>query len=126
MSRILVVEDSPNQLSRIVATLYSAGFEVSSAGDWAECRAMLHGVAPDLILLDVNLAGSQGGDILALQLKKHPTLKASKVVFHSASKGPDLQVMVRRSGADGFIIKGQTEQLFLAAVRSFLVPPDKG
>jgi len=87
---------------------------------------MLHGIAPDLILLDVNLAGTQGGDILALQLKKHPTLKAAKVVFHSASKGPDLQVMVRRSGADGFIIKGQTEQQFLSAVKSFLVPPDKG
>ncbi len=57
-----------------------------------------------------------------MQLKKHPTLREARVVFHSAAKEADLQVMVRRSGADGYIMKGGDEKAFLKAVRALLPP----
>lgn len=120
MASILVVEDSTAQLGRIVALLRAAGHVVIAAMDWSECREILRSTIPALILMDVNLAGSQGGDILALQLKKHPTMRKIRVIFHSASKEADLRVMVKRSGADGFIIKGKPDEQFLAELQSFL------
>jgi CheY-like chemotaxis protein len=120
MARILVVDDSPGQVSRTVAILRGAGHQVLGAADWSECRTMLRQFVPDLVLMDVHLAGMQGGDILALQLKKNPTLRHVIVIFHSASKEADLRVMVIRSGADGYIVKGLSPEALLADVTRFL------
>jgi DNA-binding response OmpR family regulator len=117
---ILVLEDSPNQLARIASVLSAAGHTVREAEDWAQCRAALSEITPDLVLLDVNLAGMQGGDVLAMQLKRHPKLRSARVAFHSAAKEADLKVMVRRSGADGYIVKGADDQAFLKALNALL------
>ena len=77
---------------------------------------------PQLVMLDIQLQGMQGGDILAIQLKKHPKLQRARIIFHSAAKVADLQVMVRRAGADGFIVKGDDDVLFLEAIAKFLDP----
>jgi CheY-like chemotaxis protein len=122
MGCILVIEDSLPQLSRIASILRSAGHEVHEAEDWAQCRAALQEISPDLVLLDVNLSGMQGGDILTIQLRKHPKLKDARLVLHSASKEADLKVMMLRSGANGYIIKGKPERDFLREIQAFLPP----
>ncbi len=127
MALILLLEDSPHQRARIVTILSSAGHKVRSVTNWAQCREALNEMTPDLVLLDVNLPGMQGGDVLAMQLKRHPTLRNARVAFHSAAKEADLRVMVKRSGADGYIVKGADERAFLGAVQVLLAPkaPDR-
>lgn len=120
MSCILVVEDSPGQLARMIQLLRGAGHEVVGAQDWAECRTTLHTTVPDLVILDVNLGGVQGGDVLAIQLKKHPQLRGARIAFHSACREGDLQVMTRRAGAAGYIVKGSSDEAFLRAVSRLL------
>lgn len=122
MACILVIEDSPGQLERVLRALRSAGHDPHGAEDWAQCRAALQHLEPQMVMLDINLSGMQGGDILAIQLKKHPKTQKARIVFHSAAKEADLQVMVRRSGAHGYIVKGDSDATFLEAVAKFLDP----
>jgi CheY-like chemotaxis protein len=117
---ILIIEDSPGQLEHIVSILRDAGHDAHGAEDWSQCRAALTRIEPQLVILDVNLSGMQGGDILAIQLKKHPKTNKACIIFHSASKETDLQLMVRRTGVDGYIVKSNKDAHFIEAVQHFL------
>ena len=57
---LLVVEDDVVLNQLLVHQLQKAGYDVVSAFNWAEARAALQRVAPDLVLLDVNLPDSKG------------------------------------------------------------------
>jgi CheY-like chemotaxis protein len=117
---ILIIEDSSGQLEHILSVLRNAGHDAHGAEDWAACRAALNRIEPQLVLLDVNLSGMQGGDILAIQLKKNPKLQKASIIFHSASRETDLQLMVRRTGVDGYIVKSNKDSYLLEQIRHFL------
>ena len=55
---LLVVEDDAVLNQLLVRQLQKAGYDVVSALNWAEARTALQRVAPDLVLLDVNLPDS--------------------------------------------------------------------
>jgi DNA-binding response OmpR family regulator len=120
MTRMLIIEDSPAQLQRVVEILTKAGHNARGAEDWAGCRAALHDFDPEVVILDVNLGAMQGGDILALQLRKHPKTQKARIIFHSAAKVADLEVMVRRAGADGYIVKSKNDAALLEAITKLL------
>jgi CheY-like chemotaxis protein len=124
MACILIIEDSPAQLEHVLGILRTAGHDAHGAEDWAQCRAALQNLEPQMVVLDINLSGMQGGDILAIQLKKHPKTQKARIIFHSAAKEADLQVMARRSGADGYIVKGDNDSAMLNAINKFLEPKE--
>lgn len=82
--RILVVDDDP-KLSRLVKTilektgLYEVREENRSSAALTTGRAFI----PDMILLDVNMPGKDGGDV-ARELQGDPTLSAKPVLFFTS------------------------------------------
>ena len=90
---ILVVDDDPAMLSDIAAVLNTAGHECHCARDEASALAAARGLALDLIVCDVNLAGGSG---LALcsQIRHLPGCDDVPAMFMSSSQIPDI---VRRS-----------------------------
>lgn len=62
---MLHVEDDPTMRLLTVRILERAGHEVEAAGDLPEAWAQLTAFAPDVVLLDVNLPGGSGLDLLA-------------------------------------------------------------
>jgi len=67
--RVLVVEDDPILALTAVMTLESAGYDVAGpAHDCAQAMDFAGAQQPDLVLMDINLSGSDEGLYLARDL----------------------------------------------------------
>lgn len=92
--RILVVEDNQTLASGIVAVLRSSGYTVDHVGDGAAALAVLAAERIDLMILDLNLPGVDGIEVLrAIRLKE----TGPGVLILSARAGLDDRVKVSTS-----------------------------
>ena len=71
----------------------------------------------DLVLLDLEMPGMDGGQGLERLLAQHPSLP---VVVLSAHDGQESVQTVLKAGAAGFIPKASTTQVMLSAIRLVL------
>jgi two-component system cell cycle response regulator DivK len=62
--RILVVEDNPKNLKLVRDVLEYSGYQVFAATTGEDGVRMAHDVAPDLILMDLQLPGIDGAEAL--------------------------------------------------------------
>jgi len=81
MNRILVVEDNENQRKLYVAELADQGYEVYAAANGQEALEVSADCHPDLVVLDINMPGMDGLDVLGRLLGSCPTLP---VIIHTA------------------------------------------
>jgi len=106
--RVFVVDDAPDHLLIVRRALATAGTTVAveTAEDAETAWKLLadRAVCPDLILLDINMPGLSGFDLLR-QVKADPQLRRTPVVMLTSS---DLLNDVERAyelGASGYISK---------------------
>ena len=59
-NRVLVVDDEPQILRAVERALAARGYEVATAADGRAALGMVHDVAPDLVVLDLNLPHLDG------------------------------------------------------------------
>jgi CheY-like chemotaxis protein len=110
----LVVDDHPSFRASARATLEDAGFEVvGEAADGATALEMLERLAPDLVLLDVQLPDMTGFDVCS----ECASLDRTVVVLVSSRDDTDYHGLIEECGARGFIPKGE---LTGEAVAAFL------
>lgn len=115
----MIVEDNPNNMKLAVFLLESAGHEVFQATDGPDAIALVRSVQPDLVLMDVQLAGMDG-------LSATKTLKADPSTSHIrifaltafAMKGDEERV--RTVGCDGYIQKPIRHREFLQVIKEAL------
>lgn len=84
-----------------------------TATDGKQLMAELERAVPDVLLLDIELPDSNGIELCAAVLKKHPALHIIALTNH------DEVVYVRkmmRSGARGYLLKGTDKNNLLAAI----------
>jgi two-component system nitrate/nitrite response regulator NarL len=115
----LIVDDHP-LFRRGVAQLLAMDPEiqvVGEAADQAGALAMARQHEPDLILLDLNLKGESGIDILSA-LKDEDA--ARRVVMLTVSDAPDDLMQAIRAGADGYLLKDMEPEDLLVRVREAL------
>ena len=83
--RILVVDDEPSITRLLKLNLEQTGvYEVATANVSKAALAEAEAFQPDLILLDVIMPDSDGGN-LASQLQTNPKLKGVPIVFLTAA-----------------------------------------
>lgn len=82
--RILVADDDPSILEVISLILEDAGYEVTTSVN-GETVKKVHGILPDLILLDIWMSGMDGREICKY-LRANKKLKHIPVVMISANK----------------------------------------
>ena len=63
MARITIVEDDTLMREELMDILQKAGFEAVAITDFHDIVAQIATLAPDLVLLDINLPGQSGFDI---------------------------------------------------------------
>jgi CheY-like chemotaxis protein len=68
---ILVVDDQPTNIQVVGSMLGSMGYEIIPAADGPTALKRLALITPDLILLDLLMAGMDGIEVCR-QLKAHP------------------------------------------------------
>jgi DNA-binding NarL/FixJ family response regulator len=102
--KVLIVDDHPSFRSAARLLLEHEGFEVvGEAPDGATGIAASNELAPDVVLLDVNLPDIDGFDVASRICVDH---SAPKVVLTSSRDPREFGPLVARSGARGFIPKG--------------------
>ena len=72
--RLLVVEDEKKLCDMIAKSLHQAGYEVDTCNDGEEALDMIYAEMYDLIVLDLNLPGLDGMEILR-ELRKENEIK---------------------------------------------------
>jgi response regulator RpfG family c-di-GMP phosphodiesterase len=103
-SRVLIVDDQPDirRLCRIA--LGAEGLVCDEAGDGPTAVKLAEANAYDLVLLDVDLPGFGGGEVLRRLRQRPPTQHLKVVMFSGAASGDELSGILLE-GADDFVTK---------------------
>ncbi|MFD4195049.1 response regulator transcription factor [Amycolatopsis thermoflava] len=102
VDKVLVVDDDPGLRELLLSALRFAGFEVEAARDVPAALAAIEARAPDAIVLDVMLPGTDGFDLL--QLLRSRGLDVP-VMFLTARDELDDRVRGLRMGGDDYLTK---------------------
>jgi len=101
-TRILIIEDEPKVLESICESLRENGFEVYPASTGEAGLIALLEKKPDIMILDLNLPGRDGMEILQT-VRQHN--KAIHVLILSARDTIEDRVSGLNAGADDYLIK---------------------
>ena len=89
---------------------------VGEAGDYSELRALLRDAVCDVLVLDINMPGRSGLDVLAALKDDGGT--AMKVLICSMYPEDQYAIRALRAGAYGYVNKGGDPQQLVTAVRT--------
>ena len=116
-SNLLIIEDSNEDfeaLRRVLAQVSTASLAVSRCIDGDDALDFLHYTGkysseprfalPELILLDLNLPGTDGREVLYI-IKQNEHLKAIPVVVLTTSANPKDIAICYQSGANSYMLK---------------------
>ncbi len=116
MSRIFIVEDEPKLAAALSEHLRRYGHEPVAAQRFDDLRSEFVAVAPDLVLLDVNLPWYDG----FYWCRQFRTVSKAPIVFITARGGDMDQVMAIENGGDDYVVKPFSLELVTAKVRAAL------
>ncbi len=119
LPKILVIDDDEKMLGAVRRLLTSAGMEVFTSSSSLELPKLVQREKPDLMLLDIEMPALSGEHVLDFT-KLFDFLRATPIVLHSSKSEEDLQSLVARSHAIGYIKKTGNPMSLVAQVKSFL------
>lgn len=113
--RVMVVDDHPMWRDAVARDLAAAGFDVvATAGDGLQAVRRAQAVAPDVLVLDLNLPGLPGVQVC----KQLVGAAASPRVLVLSASGEHADVLEAvKSGATGYLLKSASTEELLDAVR---------
>jgi len=114
---IAVVDDEAPVRTALRRLLRLANYDVETFDGGAALLAALGRRRLDCVLLDVNLQGLNGFEVLA---RLNEAGWAIPTIFITASDDPDLDDAARRAGAKGLLRKPFSNEALLAAVERAL------
>ena len=104
MRTVLIADDEPSMRLLVHATIESDDYTVIEAVDGAEAWAMIQQHKPSLVLLDVQMPGQTGLDVLRL-VKADPDLIGTRVILlTSKAQESDVEKGLI-AGADFYLTK---------------------
>lgn len=113
--RLLIVDDHPivrAGLRRLLAA--EPGLQISEAASGQEAIAAYRNTCPDIVLLDLNLPGMGGLEVLGRLLNENPR---ARVVVISMYDNPLYVARVLEAGARGYVSKNAPPEQIIEAVR---------
>lgn len=116
MKEALVIDDNRQMADVLVEMLKLIGLEARAAYGASAGMAILNIDVPPLILLDINMPGVDGFEILAY-LKREPRLAPVPVVVVSSDDQPETERRALQTGAVAFVLKPPTLERLEAALQ---------
>ena len=114
--RVLVVDDAESITFALRAAFEEAGFEVETARSVPGAIARIQSRAPDAVLVDKNMPGESGVELVRYLQEHNPTVA---VLMMTAYTSPGSEQEVRSHGADAYLQKPfRTLQSVVDAVTS--------
>jgi CheY-like chemotaxis protein len=101
---VVIADDEPSMRLLVHATIESDDYTVVEAGDGTQAWAMIQHHKPSLVLLDVQMPGKSGLEVLQL-VKADPSLAATRVILLTAkAQESDIETGLI-AGADFYLTK---------------------
>jgi DNA-binding NarL/FixJ family response regulator len=119
MPRIYLIDDHPIVRAGLSALLQGSGHQV--VGESAEITqglAEINRLSPDVVILDLQLDGRSGLEVLAEMQRRQ---LAAKVIVLSMSDQPRNVAEALRMGASGYVLKGSASSELLSAIEAVLL-----
>lgn len=113
--RVLIVDGHADDVRDMSATLEARGFVVDVVHDGAQALASLERTRPDVVLLDVDVPGVSGMEVLD-RIRANPQVAATPVVIVTARARDDDVLEGYKFGADYYLTKPVTARRLLRGV----------
>ena len=116
---ILIVDDHP-VLRRGLAVLIESEPDLSVCGEAATCQDALEAVresGPDVVLVDLELDGCHGLDLVRTLKARHPDIPALVLSMHDESVYAERSL---KAGARGYVTKQELDTTVLVAIHRLL------
>jgi DNA-binding NarL/FixJ family response regulator len=119
VTRVVLADDHTLVRSGIRRILEAQpGFEVvGEASDGVEALALVRDAAPAVIVLDLNMPGTGGLDVLQALKATRPAIKVVVLTMHA---GREYVARAMKGGADAYLLKDSAVQDLVAAVEAVL------
>lgn len=119
--KVVVIDDSALTLEMTKMALEGAGFRVVALDTPIGAAVVTSQENPDVVLVDVAMA-SMSGELVVKNLRARMKKADSRmrVLLYSDRSEGELQTLVERCGADGFIKKSGDAQTLVSAVSAAL------
>ena len=116
--RVLIVDDEPRN-QRIVAETLEGTVEIRIASSGEEALEAIASWNPDLVLLDLMMAGMDGYEVCR-RIKSHPNFCLTKVILVSGKAMIEERLKGYDVGADDYMTKPFVPEELLAKAKVFL------
>ena len=121
LERILIADDDAQSRKLLARVLSSAGFTCTQAADGIEALKILHAEMPSLLLLDFDMPGMDGAEVLR-KLRKDPDSSIAQIptIMLTGHGGEDSEVLCLEAGADDFVTKPINQAVLRARIETQL------
>src|SRR5947199_5135780 len=105
-AEILVVDDDAMSRRLLAQLLMAAGFKCLVCKDGSEALEIIHAKPPSLLLLDFDMPGLNGAEVLTrLRSDHNPAVAQIPVIMLTAHGSEESEVCCLQAGADDFVTK---------------------
>ena len=116
MPHVLIVDDSPTNVTQMKELLSKAGYQTSEAGTAEEGVEKTRSLRPDLVLMDVVLPGMSGFQATR-KINRDPTTASIPVIIVSVKNLESDKAWGLRQGAREYLTHPVTDSELLAVVQ---------
>lgn len=117
MTDILLVEDSPSQMTMITGLLQTAGYDVRCANDGVQAMKAVKQQQPDLVISDLIMPNMNGGELTRAIVQDHPSIP---VLVITARGSESLAVDALADGAVNFVPKALLDMRLVSVVAELI------
>ena len=117
--KLLVVDDEPKVTGVLSEFFADRGYRVVQAASGDEALAIMEREPVDLVVLDLNMPGTPGEDVLRRVRANVPKTKVVVVTGY-----PDREAGVRKIGCDGFFTKPLAMEKLVKTIGALLADKD--
>lgn len=116
---ILVVDDTPANISLLATLLEGAGYAIAAASDGPSALKLVELDPPDLVLMDVMMPGMDGYEACR-RLRGNPRAESIPVLFITAREDVQSRIQAFAAGGVDYIVKPFHAEEVLARVSAHL------
>lgn len=122
MGKVLIVEDNELNLKLFHDLLTIQKYDIVISKDGLNIIEISTKEKPDLILMDIQLNGISGIDLIK-ELKQNNATKHIPIIAITAFAMKNDEAKISKSGCDMYISKPVSIDIFFKAVNKFIKPP---
>jgi two-component system alkaline phosphatase synthesis response regulator PhoP len=115
--KVLIADDEPDIIEILKYNLEKEGYEVITAKDGDEAIDKAKHTRPDLVVLDIMMPRKNGVEVCEI-LRAQPIFKDTLILFLTALSDETTQIKGLATGADDYVSKPISPQVFLSKVSS--------